>query len=67
MRAAEVLGGEELLATRLEVKLNHLHLWIRGVVTPPTDVFLTAADIVSEHEVQQLSVKTRTPDTPSHP
>jgi DNA-binding transcriptional regulator YdaS (Cro superfamily) len=54
-RAAELVGGEEELARRLEVSPNHLTLWIHGAVSPPGDVFLGAAEIVNEHELQQLA------------
>jgi DNA-binding transcriptional regulator YdaS (Cro superfamily) len=53
-RAAELAGGEEALARRLKVTPSHLELWIRGAVSPPGDVFLMAADIVSEHELKQI-------------
>jgi transcriptional regulator with XRE-family HTH domain len=56
-RAAELIGGEEELARRLKVAPNHLTLWIRGVVAPPGDIFLKAAEIVSEDELKQLAAK----------
>jgi DNA-binding transcriptional regulator YdaS (Cro superfamily) len=56
-RAAEIVGGEDELARRLRVVPRRLSLWIRGVVAPPGDVFLIAADIVSEHGFQELSTK----------
>jgi DNA-binding transcriptional regulator YdaS (Cro superfamily) len=58
-RAAEIVGGEEELARRLKVTPTHLTLWIRGVVSPPSDVFLQAADIVTEHDLQQLQLATK--------
>lgn len=54
-RAAELVGGQEALARRLEVAPRHLALWIKGMVSPPGEVFLRAADIVSEHEVQEIT------------
>jgi DNA-binding transcriptional regulator YdaS (Cro superfamily) len=60
-RAAELIGGEEELARRLMVTPAHLALWIRGVLPPPGDVFLKAADIVAEHDLQQLQVKPPAP------
>jgi DNA-binding transcriptional regulator YdaS (Cro superfamily) len=54
-RAAELVGGEEALARRLKVTPSHLALWLHGVVLPPCDFFLKAADIVSEHEIEQLT------------
>jgi DNA-binding transcriptional regulator YdaS (Cro superfamily) len=53
-RAAELVGGEEALALRLKVTPSHLALWIRDLASPPGDVFLRAADIVSEHELKQI-------------
>jgi DNA-binding transcriptional regulator YdaS (Cro superfamily) len=56
-RAAEIVGGEEELARRLKVTPTHLALWLGGVVSPPGDVFLRAADIVSEHDLLQLATR----------
>jgi DNA-binding transcriptional regulator YdaS (Cro superfamily) len=56
-RAAELVGGEEELARRLRVAPALLEAWTRGVLSPPDDIFLKTADIVSEHDMQQLSVK----------
>lgn len=61
-RAAELVGGEEALARRLKVTPSHLALWLHGTVSPPCDFFLKAADIVSEHEIQQLASR---PDQPA--
>jgi DNA-binding transcriptional regulator YdaS (Cro superfamily) len=55
-RAAEIIGGEEELARRLKVTPAHLKLWMSGFASPPGDVFLQAADVVSEHELQQMIV-----------
>jgi hypothetical protein len=60
-RAAELVGGEEPLALRLKVTPSHLALWIRGFGSPPADVFLQAADIVSEDELKQI----KNPHTPA--
>jgi DNA-binding transcriptional regulator YdaS (Cro superfamily) len=54
-RAAEIVGGEQELALRLKVTPSHLALWIRGIETPPGNVFLRAVDLVSEHEVSLLT------------
>jgi DNA-binding transcriptional regulator YdaS (Cro superfamily) len=56
-RAAEIVGGEEELARRLKVTPTHLTLWIRGTVSPPGDVFLKAANIVTEHDLEDLAAK----------
>jgi transcriptional regulator with XRE-family HTH domain len=54
-RAAEILGGEESLALRLNVTPSHLALWLKGLASPPGLIFLKAADVVAEHELQELS------------
>jgi hypothetical protein len=58
-RAAALVGGEEALALRLKVTPSHLVLWLQGIASPPRDVFLKAADIVGDHEIQQLTAKSR--------
>lgn len=63
-RAAEIVGGEEELARTLKVAPRRLALWIRGVVTPPGEVFLLAASIVSEQGVQELSTKPKQKPAP---
>jgi DNA-binding transcriptional regulator YdaS (Cro superfamily) len=65
-RAAELVGGEEALARLLRVTPSHLELWIRGVVSPPGDVFLKAADIVNEHDLQQLQARRAPAPQPSN-
>jgi len=65
-RAAEIVGGEEELARLLRVVPRRLSLWTRGVVAPPGDVFLKAADILSEHSVQELSTERKRPPQVSH-
>jgi hypothetical protein len=57
-RAAEVMGGEEQLAQRLTVTPTQLGLCIRGLVLPPGDVFLKAAVIVTQYDLQQLQGET---------
>ena len=49
-RAAELLGDEEALARRLKVTPSHLALWMQGVESPPTHVFLRAVDLLSERD-----------------
>ena len=49
-RAAQIIGGAEQLAFRLDVKASHLSLWMAGVETTPPDVFLKAVDLISEHD-----------------
>ena len=60
-KAAELVGGEQPLALRLKVTPSHLALWLKGLAVPPGDIFLRAAGIVGEHELQALSKKLETP------
>jgi transcriptional regulator with XRE-family HTH domain len=53
-RAAELLGGTDTLAARLGVPEAHVSLWMRGLVSPPGDVFLKAAEVIGEHEFREL-------------
>ena len=52
-RAAEVMGDQDALARRLRVTPSHLALWIQGIESPPTYVFLRAVDLISEREFPQ--------------
>jgi len=66
-RAADLVGGEEELAHRLEVVPSHLALWISETVSPPDDVFLKAADIVTGHSLRQLAtISKKPPDASEH-
>ena len=49
------------LAVHLKVTPSHLALWLRGLEDPPTEAFLRAVDLVSEHEIAQLSVRRPAP------
>jgi DNA-binding transcriptional regulator YdaS (Cro superfamily) len=48
IRAAEIVGGEHELALRLKVTPSHLSLWMKGLATPPADVFLRVVDLILE-------------------
>jgi hypothetical protein len=50
-RAAEIVGGEQELALRLQVTPSHLALWIQGIEQPPGDIFLRAVDLVVDNDV----------------
>jgi hypothetical protein len=54
-RAAELIGDEEALARRLKVTPSHLALWMQGLETPPTHIFLRAVDLVSERDLPKRS------------
>ena len=60
-RAAELVGGDDALARQLKVNPKHLDLWVRGLAEPPADVFLKAADIVSEHDLRQMAKRVAAP------
>lgn len=45
-RAALLSGGAKMLARRLRVPLSDLQKWIAGQGQPPTQVFLSAVDLV---------------------
>jgi hypothetical protein len=49
-RAAELLGGPETLAQHLNVQPAQLDLWLRGIEPTPLTVFLSAVDLILEHE-----------------
>lgn len=46
-RAAELVGGKLELRQRLRVPMRELDDWLAGIAAPPTDIFLTAVDILS--------------------
>ena len=47
-RAEEILGGPDEVAAYLRVPRVHLRIWMRGMFSPPTDVFLKLVDLISE-------------------
>ena len=46
-RAADILGGKDLLRAALHVPLHSLEEWLEGRSEPPMDIFLKAVDILS--------------------
>ena len=46
-RAADILGGKDVLRAALHVPMHSLEEWLNGRSEPPTDVFLKAVDILS--------------------
>ena len=56
-RAAEIVGGEEVLALHLGITPSHLALWIAGAGHAPDAVFLAAVDIVLEGGLTQQPPK----------
>jgi hypothetical protein len=47
-KAAEMAGGREELARRLQVPLGDVDKWILGEKKPPRDVFLRVVDFLIE-------------------
>src|SRR5260221_13759743 len=46
-RAADILGGKDVLRAALHVPMHSIEEWLNGRSEPPTDVFLKAVDILS--------------------
>ena len=53
-RAAQIVGGEDKLASQLNITPTDLALWIQGTGVPPSDVFLQAVDLVTAKGVSDL-------------
>jgi DNA-binding transcriptional regulator YiaG len=47
-RAVEILGSRDEVAAYLGVSPSHLRIWMDGMFSPPTEVFLKLVDLVSE-------------------
>jgi hypothetical protein len=65
-RAAELLGGPDLLARNLGVPRTRLDSWMSGVFSTPPEVFLTIVDILIAHgltEAQREARRRRSPST----
>lgn len=54
-RAADIVGGVEVLAAQLDVRSEDLANWLAGTEPVPEDVFLGAVDIVTAHQVAEIS------------
>ena len=53
MRAAEIAGGAQELAFRLKVTPSHLSLWLGGLESCPSHIFLKAVDLVLETDLTE--------------
>lgn len=51
MRACEIAGSRERLASRLDVEIHSLEFWLSGRATPPERVFLRVVDLVLEDDM----------------
>ena len=58
-RAADIVGGESALASRLSLGPEIVAQWVRGEGVPPTKVFLQAVDIVTAHDTMIIEPKNR--------
>lgn len=47
-RAVEILGGQAEVAGYLGVSRAHVRIWMRGICSPPDDVFLKLVDLLGE-------------------
>ena len=56
-RAADIVGGEAELASRLSLERALIAHWVRGEGVPPTKVFLQAVDIVTAHDAMIIEPK----------
>jgi len=53
LRAAEIAGGSQALAFRLQVTPSHLSLWMGGLEPCPSHIFLKAVDLVLEKDLAE--------------
>ena len=54
-RAAEIVGGIELLAGQLDVRGENLRKWLEGELPVPQQVFFRCIDIVNAHQLDEIS------------
>lgn len=61
-RAAQLVGGLEQLAYRLDVTPSHLALWVAATEPTPPNIFLKAVDLIQEHDRDDLASGSNRPD-----
>jgi hypothetical protein len=54
-RAADIVGGIQVLAGRLEVRDQLIRNWIDGGLEVPQEVFLRCVDIVNADQLKDIS------------
>jgi hypothetical protein len=54
-RAAEIVGGIELVAGQLDVRDETLKKGLEGKLPVPQDIFLRCVDIVNAHQLDEIS------------
>ena len=65
LRAAELIGGRDKLATLLRVPKAELDNWIAGEAMPPREVFLRVVDLILD-ETGAAGDPNDTRDPPPH-
>jgi hypothetical protein len=63
-RAAEIVGGIQVLAGRLGVRGEFIKNWIEGELTVPQEVFLRCVDIVNTDQLKSISGDHAKPNGP---
>jgi hypothetical protein len=53
-RAAEIAGGIDALAAKLDVAPILVRSWISGTLEVPIPVFLTVVDLLMDNELRQM-------------
>ena len=53
-RAAEIVGGVEVLAAQLDIGEQYLKKWIKGQLPIPQEFFLRCVDIVNAHLLGEI-------------
>ena len=66
-RAAEIVGGIELLAGQLDVRDENLKKWLEGTLPVPEEIFLRCVDIVNAHQLDEISGQTFNNSVPKSP
>jgi hypothetical protein len=66
-RAAEVLGGVDELASRLEISPGVVRVWMDGKLSLPQRVFFDLVDIISETDARREPPKGEAQREKDHP
>ena len=66
-RAAEIVGGIELLAGQLDVRDENLRKWLEGELPVPQQIFFRCIDIVNAHQLDEISGQTFNNSVPKSP
>jgi hypothetical protein len=67
-RAAEIVGGIELLARYLDVQnATLIKKWQEGELSVPQEIFLRCADIVNAHQLDEITGSNLNKSVPKQP